>query len=102
MLFVLACTDKPGSLDLRLAVRGQHLAYLETYQSRIVQAGAMLDMDGRPCGSLLIIDVADRPEAEGFAVRDPYALAGLFESTVIRPYKQVFRDGERIVRTPSR
>ena len=94
MLFVLICTDKPGSLDLRLATRAQHIAYLETYKSRIVQAGPMLDQDGRPCGSLLIIDVADRAEAEGFAAADPYSRSLLFESVVIRPYRSVFRDGE--------
>ena len=94
MLFVLICTDKPASLDLRLATRPQHIAYLETYKSRIVQAGPMLDHDGRPCGSLLMIDVADRAEAEGFAAADPYSRSLLFESVVIRPYRAVFRDGE--------
>ncbi len=94
MLFVLICTDKPGSLDLRLATRAQHIAYLKTYKSRIVQAGPMLDQDGRPCGSLLMIDVADRAEAEGFAAADPYSRSLLFESVVIRPYRSVFRDGE--------
>jgi uncharacterized protein YciI len=94
MLFALICTDKPASLDLRLATRGQHLAYLETYRERLAQAGPLLDHDGRPCGSLLIVDVADRAEAAGFAEADPYARAGLFESVVIRPYRQVFRDGE--------
>jgi uncharacterized protein YciI len=96
MLFVLICTDKPGSLDLRLATRPQHLAFLETYQSRIVQAGPLLDVETRPCGSLLIIDVADRAEAEGFAISDPYAQAGLFESVLIRGYKEVFRAGENV------
>jgi uncharacterized protein YciI len=96
MLFVLVCTDKPGSLDLRLATRPQHLAYLETYVSRLIQTGPMLDLDSRPCGSLLVIDVADRAEAEGFAEADPYNKAGLFESVVIRPYRQIFKDGERV------
>jgi uncharacterized protein YciI len=96
MLFALICTDKPGSLDLRLASRPQHLAYLETYSSKIVTAGGLLDVDGRPGGSLLIIDVADRAEAEGFAEADPYNKSGLFESVVIRPYRQVFRDGDRV------
>ena len=94
MLFALICTDKPASLDLRLATRAQHLAYLETYRARLAQAGPLLDQDGRPCGSLLIVDVADRAEAAGFAEADPYARAGLFESVLIRPYRQVFRDGE--------
>jgi uncharacterized protein YciI len=96
MLFVLVCTDKPGSLDLRLATRPSHLAYLETYQSKLVQGGALLDHDGRPSGSLLIVDVADRAEAAGFAEADPYNRAGLFESVLIRPYRQVFRDGEKL------
>ncbi len=97
MLFALVCTDRPASLDLRLATRPQHLAYLETYAAKLVHAGALLDADGRPCGSLLIIDVADRAEAEGFAAADPYAKTGLFESAVIRPFREAFRDGEKLI-----
>ncbi len=96
MLFVLICTDKPASLDLRLATRPQHLAYIETYQDRIVQAGALLDIDKRACGSLLIIDVEDHAAAAGFAEADPYGRAGLFESVIIRPYRQVVVAGERV------
>ncbi len=93
MLFMIFCADKPESLPLRLATRPNHLAYLQTYESKLVQAGPVLDTEGRPCGSLLIVDVGDRAEAEGFAAGDPYAKAGLFESTIIRPYRTVFRDG---------
>jgi uncharacterized protein YciI len=94
MLFSLICTDRPGALDLRMATRPAHLAFLETYQDRLVHAGPMLDLDGRPCGSLLLIEVEDRAAAEGFAEADPYAKAGLFESTVIRGFRGVFKDGE--------
>ena len=93
MLFVMLCRDRPGSLDVRMATRAQHIAYLQTYAERLVQAGPLLDDDGRPCGSLLIVDVADRATAEGFAESDPYNKAGLFESVVIRRYRTVFRDG---------
>ncbi len=94
MLFAIICSDRPASLDLRLATRPAHLAYLTTYADRIVQGGPLLDTDGRPCGTLLVIDVEDRAAAEGFAMTDPYAKAGLFESTVIRAYRTVLRDGE--------
>ena len=96
MLFALICTDRPGSLDPRLATRPAHLAFLETYQSKLAYAGALLDLDGRPCGSLLMIDVADRAEAEGFAASDPYGKAGLFESAIIRPFRPAFKDGEKL------
>ena len=94
MLFAIICTDRPGGLDLRLATRPTHLAYLTMYAERIVHGGPTLDMDGRPCGSLLIIEAEDRAAAEGFAAQDPYTKAGLFESTLVRPFREVFRDGQ--------
>ena len=75
MMFAIVATDRPGSLDLRLATRPTHLAYLTTYADRILHGGA---------------------SAEGFAASDPYAKAGLFESTGIRPFREVFRDGEMV------
>ena len=96
MLFAIVCTDRPGGLDLRLATRPTHIAYLSMYSDRIVHGGPMLDADGRPCGSLLIVDVEDRATAEGFAASDPYAKAGLFESTIIRGFRTVFKDGEAV------
>jgi uncharacterized protein YciI len=96
MLFALICTDRPGGLDLRMATRPAHLAYLETQSGRIMSGGAMLDPEGKPCGSLLVIEAADRAEAEAFAAGDPYAKAGLFESTLIRPFRQVYKDGAKI------
>lgn len=96
MLFAVTCTDRPGSLELRMATRPTHLAFLETYQAKLAYVGALLDLDNKPCGSLLVIDVTDRAEAEGFAASDPYAKAGLFESTVIRPFRPVFKDGKKL------
>lgn len=96
MLFMIFCTDRPASLELRLATRPTHLAYLQTYSEKLVFAGPALDPDGRPCGSLLIIDVADRAEADGFVEGDPYNKSGLFESAIVRPIRPVFRDGELV------
>ena len=93
MLFAIICTDKPGRLETRMAVRATHLSYLERYVDKLVHAGPLLDTDGRSCGSLLLVDVADRAEAEGFAASDPYAGVDLFESTLIRGFRTVFRDG---------
>ena len=38
----------------------------------------------------------DMAEAAGFAEAEPYGKAGLFESVVIRPFRQLYRDGERV------
>jgi uncharacterized protein YciI len=94
MLFSITCSDKPASLDLRKATRPAHLAYLESVIAHLSHAGAMLDAQNNPCGSILIVDVTDRAAAEALAAGDPYAAAGLFESTVIRGFRTVFKDGK--------
>jgi hypothetical protein len=95
MLFSISCTDRPGALDLRMSTRPAHVAFLESEQGRLVLVGPVLDPAGQPCGSLLVVEVADRAEAEAFAAADPYAKAGLFESAVIRPFRLVFKDGQK-------
>ena len=96
MLFTVVCTDRPGGLDLRMATRPAHLAFLEGQAQKLASGGAMLDQDGKPCGSLFVLDVADRAEAEALIAADPYTRAKLFESTVIRPFRQVYKDGRKI------
>lgn len=96
MLFALICTDKPGALALRLATRPAHLSYVDGAVAQVISAGALLDAAGNPAGSLFVLEAADAAAAQAFAEADPYARAGLFESVVIRPFRQVFRDGARV------
>ncbi len=94
MLYVIHCIDKPGKAELRAAHRTAHLGYLTTYGEKVFAAGPTLGEDGETMtGSLLIMDFADRAEAEAFAAGDPYAMAELFESVTIQPWKKVFPQG---------
>ena len=94
MLFALICTDKPGSLDLRQKVRPDHLAYLESLGSAMKAAGPFTGDDGKPTGSLVVIEAVDRAGVEVIAANDPYAKAGLFASVDIRPWKWLIRNPE--------
>lgn len=90
MNFVLYCVDKPGHGQVRADNRPAHLDYLKSKLDQIVIAGPMLDDDGESVlGSLLVIEAADRAEAEAFATGDPYAKAGLFESVTVKAYRKV-------------
>ena len=85
-LFVLTCLDRPGALETRMATRERHLAYAD--ESGVVRAGgAFLDADGKPEGSMIIVEVADFEAAKAFAAADPYAIAGVFASTEVRPWR---------------
>ncbi|WP_144186910.1 YciI family protein [Elioraea rosea] len=96
MHFTIQCVDKPDSVELRMATRPTHLEYLKSNQEKFVVVGPVLDGEGKPRGSLYVIDMPDRASAEAFIMADPYAKAGLFESVVIRPMRIVFKDGQQV------
>ncbi|GMG82710.1 YciI family protein [Paralimibaculum aggregatum] len=89
MLYAIICIDKPGAIETRKANRDAHLAHIRSTGGRISQAGPFLDADGQMCGSLLVMEAADRAEVEAWCAADPYATAGLFESVEIRAWNRV-------------
>ena len=87
MLFMVAAFDKPGMLETRLQHRPEHLDYLDGLGERVKMGGAMLNDDGQPLGSLLIIEADDRKAIEALVAADPFAKAGVFERVDIRPWR---------------
>jgi uncharacterized protein YciI len=85
--FILTCIDKKNGLDARMAAREAHLTYVRGQPEIVKLGGPLLDDDGQMSGSILILDVADKAAAQAFADKDPYGLAGVFESVDIRAFK---------------
>jgi uncharacterized protein YciI len=86
MLFVITAIDKPDSLALRMATRDAHFDYAKA--TGVVRLGGpFLDAEGRMAGSLIIFEVADLAAAKDWAANDPYAKAGLFAASELRPWK---------------
>lgn len=96
MLFALLCTDKPAHLPLRMETRPSHVEWLNGLNAAgtLKMAGPFLDGEGKPCGSLVVIQADDLAGAEALAAADPYALAGLFEKVEIKPFNWVFNNPE--------
>jgi uncharacterized protein YciI len=88
MLIALIAKDKKDHLETRKANRDAHLAYIKE-TGVVAQAGPFLDDAGMMCGSLVILDVADMAAAQHWANNDPYAKAGLFETTELIQWNKV-------------
>ena len=94
-LFSIVCTDAPNSLEQRLAARPQHLARLQALhaEGRLVLAGPNpIDHDDPSqgfTGSLLVLEFADRASVDAWLAEEPYALAGVYSSVVVSPFRQV-------------
>ena len=89
MLFVATCTDRPDSMAKRLASRPAHLAYLASLGARVKAAGALLTRDQRSVvGSMIVYEGESADEIAALCAKDPYALAGLFASVDVKPWRQ--------------
>lgn len=96
MLFALICTDKADHLQVRLDARPDHVAFLQGLGNGLKAAGPFLGEDGKPCGSLVIIEAENINAAQATAAADPYAKVGLFASVDIKPWNWVFKNPEAV------
>lgn len=85
--FLMTCVDKQGALDLRMATREAHLAYVRDNMQNLKVAGPMLSEAGEMAGSMFIFEADDVEEVRAFNAADPYTKAGLFERVEIRPIR---------------
>jgi len=88
MFFAVITKDKAGALEVRMANRDAHLAYIQE-TGVVMQAGPFLDENEQMCGSLLILDVPSLQDAKDWASNDPYAKADLFQSVTVQAWKRV-------------
>jgi hypothetical protein len=91
MHFAIINQDKPDSHELRMTTREEHLDYLRAVGDDLLVAGPILGEDGEtPIGSVLIVEAENLDAAKAFAAGDPYAEAGLFQSSAVMPWRKVF------------
>ncbi len=79
-LFVMIGHDAPGTAELRQTHRPAHLVGLEALErdGRLRQAGPMLDVEGRPMGSVVFFEADDLAAARALAAQDSYVVHGVF------------------------
>lgn len=98
MLYAIISEDAENSLENRLKVRPQHIERLEELQNqgRLVLAGPHPKLDCEDpgdagfSGSLIVAEFPSLGEANQWADADPYLIAGVYASVVVKPFKKVF------------
>lgn len=93
-VFVCIIPDKPGVIEKRLEVRGQHIANakLLNSQGKLISGGGYADQhnkDGEPFdfnGSIITYKVADRKELDEILANDIYATSGVWDLDKITVY----------------
>jgi uncharacterized protein YciI len=94
MKFALQCTLAKDSNDKRIALRTEHLRYIEAHKEQIFCGGPTLDESGNPEMMLIVLDVPDLASAEAFIHAEPYNRSGVFERVTIRQWRQVLPESQ--------
>ncbi|NHC04960.1 hypothetical protein G9F31_14540 [Acinetobacter sp. 187] len=99
-LFVITCTDAPGTVEKRLATRPQHLARLEQLdaEGRVIVAGAMpIDRENPQhgfYGSTLILDFDTREELDAWLAEEPFLKEGIYSHIDVKPFNKALPNGK--------
>ena len=89
MAYLITCTDKANSLDLRLSTREEHIKYLKKIKKKLILAGPILDKNDNAVGTVLIVDFDNLNALKKFLNDDPYSKVNLFEDVEIVRFKKV-------------
>lgn len=98
MLYMIYSTDVENSLEARKSARPAHLARLQELddQNRLFTAGPLPAIDSEDpadagfTGSLLVAEFDSLEAAREWAANDPYIAAGVYDNSVVKPFKKVF------------
>lgn len=97
MLYSIVSIDTENSLKKRLAVRDKHIERLLILknQGRLILAGPNPKIDTTEpaqagfSGSIVIAEFDCWEDAQTWADADPYLQAGVYQNTVVKPFKKV-------------
>ena len=88
MQFVMHSQDAADGEAHRAPLRAAHADYMHAHRNILVTHGPLHSDDGtRALGCVLIVDVADKAQAEAFWSREPFNAAGVYAATSIERWR---------------
>ncbi len=94
MQFLIKAYDGEGMLEKRMAVRPRHLEGMKNLLDRIVCAGGILDEEGKPRGSALVMEFPDRAALDAYLASEPYVVEHVWDRIEVETMNVVILDGK--------
>lgn len=91
MLYVIHAYDftDEQAIARRMAVRANHLAGAKRLKStgNFVLGGALLDLEGKMIGSMMVVDFEEEVHLHQWLDNDPYVTGNVWEKIDVKPFK---------------
>ncbi|MDQ0984610.1 YciI family protein [Streptomyces sp. V2I9] len=84
MPFYVYAQDQPEVADQLMELCEEHWSYMDRFDGRLILRGPTVSDDGEEhTGSVHVVDLAGRAEAERFAREEPFRKAGLYRDLTV-------------------
>ncbi len=87
-----------GALERRMSVRPHHLDNMTKVKEkgRVLCAGGIKDSEGRPIGSAMIMEFADRAMFDEYLKNEPYVVHHVWQDIKVEPVSVVVMNDEMV------
>jgi len=93
MQFTIIARDDTaaGTLERRLAVREKHMERIHAMKAEgtIIDGGALLDVDGKMVGSVVLCEFPDRASLDTYIASEIYYTDGVWKEIEVLPFRRV-------------
>jgi hypothetical protein len=98
MQFVVTAHDGANMLERRMQVRPRHLENMAAISKtgRVIVAGGLQDAEGKPCGSVLVLEYETREQLDEYLASEPYIIEKVWEDVKVEPIKVVIIDDQKV------
>ena len=87
----------PHSMALRNAVRAEHRSYVLDNDASIRSAGAMLDIQGNQCGTLIVFEAPDTAQVWAWVEQEPFYRKGVYARAEVVEWHLALNRFDRVV-----
>ena len=98
MQFIITAHDGADALEKRMRVRPRHLENMAKLSEtgRIICAGGILDGNGQPVGSALVVEFASRKQVDAYLAGEPYVIEKVWEDIRVETMNVVIENNEMV------
>ena len=96
MQFIINAYDGENMLEKRMEVRPRHLEGMDRLGKHVVCAGGRLNDEGKPVGSVMVMDFDSREQLDEYLKAEPYITEHVWEKVDVEPLNVVILNGEKV------
>ena len=96
MQYLINAYDGENMLEKRMEVRPRHLENINKLGKHVVFAGGRLNDDGKPVGSVMVMEFDTRAELDEYMKSEPYIEEKVWDKVDVEAFNTVILGGAKV------